>query len=120
MKSKLVFALAALGLTSGCATYYEDLMTTDQLIAASCSELNTEIAKIDSNIAASNEGSGIGIFGALAMAAAEGYAGQTNMGGAGSASGAMADQAGASGQLAADYTKKKQLIAQLKAKKGCP
>lgn len=117
-----VGALAVLISASGCATYYEDLMTNQQLIAADCSSLAEEEMKIQSNINASNEGSGVNIFGAVAMAFLEGEAASST--GAtydpnNSSAMAFADGAGTTAQLAADWEKKKSLIGQLRAKKGC-
>lgn len=114
--------LLLLSMTSGCSTYYEDLMTNQQLIAADCSSLAEEEMKIQSNINASNEGSGVNIFGAVAMAFLEGEAASST--GAtydpnNSSAMAFADGAGSTAQLAADWEKKKSLIGQLRAKKGC-
>lgn len=107
-------ALVLLMSTSGCATYYEDLMSNQQLIAASCSELATEEAKIQSNVDASNQGTGLNIFGALAMAYVE-----TESGTDGTATAAMADGAGATSELSASWAEKKELIGRVRAKKGC-
>jgi hypothetical protein len=58
----LICGGAALSLLpGGCATYYEDLMTNQQIIAADCTQLAEEEQKLDSNIQASQEGQGIGI-----------------------------------------------------------
>ena len=117
-----VGALALLCMASGCATYYEDLMSNQQLIAADCSALATEEMKIQSNIDASNEGSGMNIFGAVTMALLEGEAANStgaSYDASNSSASSFADGAATSGQLAADWQKKKNLIGQLRAKKGC-
>ena len=119
---KVGILLFMLVMQGGCATYYEDLMTTQQLISASCSDLATEEAKVESNIKASQEGSTVGIFGALTMAVLEGAAASSTgsyVDPNNSAAASMADGVGVDSQLATDYAEKKDLIGQLRAKRGC-
>lgn len=106
--------LAGAGSLAGCETYYENLMTNQELIVADCPSLALEESKIESNIRASNEGANIGILGVLGMAALEGQAGTD-----GSATMQLANATDGSSQLASDWTQKKSLISQLRAKKGC-
>jgi hypothetical protein len=106
--------LAAMAPLAGCETFYENLMTNQELIAADCPSLALEESKIDSNIRASQEGANIGILGVLGMAALEGQAGTD-----GSATMQLANATDGSSQLASDWTQKKSLISQLRAKKGC-
>lgn len=101
-------------LMSGCATYYEDLMSNQQLMAASCEELAEEQRKISSNIDAHREGANIGLFGALSMVALEGAAGTGNSG-----SMALAEGGDNDARTARELQEKNSLVGQLRAKRGC-
>jgi hypothetical protein len=110
-----VFGLTATAL-GGCATYYEpyELMDNQQIIAASCAQLAEETDKLNSNVAASNEGVWIGAFGAAALGAGEYYAGTD-----GSATAEMVDTAYTSGDLGTNWQARLDLVNRVKARKGC-
>lgn len=110
----LVAGLA--GVLGGCATYYEpyELMNNQQIIGASCEQLEEETQKLNSNVAASNEGAWIGALGAAALGAGEYYAGTD-----GSATAAMVDSAYTSGDLGTDWQARLDLVNRVKARKGC-
>ncbi len=119
MKAHVCVGVMAFGLTAvhgGCATYYEpyELMSNQQMINASCAELAEEKGKLESNVAASNEGAWIGAFGAAALGVGEAYAGTD-----GSATAAMVDTAYVSGDLGEDWQARLALVARVQARKGC-
>jgi hypothetical protein len=111
-----VLVLGLAGALCGCATYYEpyELMDNQQIIAASCEQLDEETQKLNSNVAASNEGAWIGAFGAVALGAGEYYAGTD-----GSATAAMIDTASTSGDLGTNWQARLDLVNRVKARKGC-
>lgn len=119
MKARICVGVAAFGLMAalgGCATYYEpyELMSNQQIIAADCASLDEETRKLNSNVAASNEGAVFSFIGGAALGYAEGYAGTD-----GSSAAAMAESYGTSTDLGTNWQARLNLVNQVKARKGC-
>lgn len=119
MKAHFCVGVAVFGMMTalgGCSTYYEpyELMSNQQMINASCSQLAEEKRKLDSNVAASNEGAWIGAFGTALVGAGEAYAGTD-----GSATAAMAETAYTSGDLGTNWQARLDLVSRVQARKGC-
>jgi hypothetical protein len=113
--------VGALALTA-CATsrWHEDLMTSDQLMAASCATLTAEEGKLQDNIAHLNEAAGTSQIGAVLAALGEGLAGAR---GGNQASGAtaqrQADLAANNTIRARDLSERLTLVQRLKGRRNC-
>lgn len=73
-KTLVLLGLLPLGATLGCATWHENLMSNEQLVAANCQQLATEQRRVADNAKHSSEASSGGMIGAVFLAVLEGVA----------------------------------------------
>lgn len=123
VKAKIFVAVALpLCFLSGCATHHQNLLTNDQLVAASCSELSIEESKVAENIAAAKEGASVGAVGSvflafLEVAAAGATKTQFNPQNSGTVN--VASLSDENTKKAAELESRKNMISLIRNKKGC-